>query len=59
MCIGELHTLGTELVKMGCIHVALVATKCFDISVAEIVSQNEHDIGTIGSNASVQMHGTI
>ena len=58
MRIGELHAIGTQLVKMGCVHIALVTTKCLDITVAKIVSQNEHDIGSLGSHAAVQMHGT-
>jgi len=47
MRIGELHSIGTELIKMRGVDIALVAAKRFDIAVSKVVGKDEYDVWTI------------
>ena len=47
MRVCKLHSLCTETVEVRGINIALVLTERFDIAVSEIVSKDEHDVGSL------------
>jgi hypothetical protein len=55
--VREFHALCTEPVKMRRINITLITTKRFDISVSEIVSKDEHNVGAISGYSSVWGEG--
>jgi hypothetical protein len=46
--VGELHPTAAEGIEVWRVDVAKISAKRLDVSVAEVVSQDEHDVGAIG-----------
>ena len=52
VCVGEFHSLRTELIKMRRINVTQLPAKRFDIPVSKIICKDENDVGAILCNGA-------